>query len=131
MSALALDLLPGAYAVARLPPASPVPAWAHDATLSALVLTADELTVVCPGARVPGDVPHEGPFRALAVRGPLDFALTGVLASLAEPLARAGVPVFALSTFSTDLLLVRGGDLDRAVAALRAAGHAVAERGAG
>ncbi len=131
MPALALDVLPGTFAVARLDPASPVPLWAHDATLSALVLTADELTVVCPGERVPGGVRHEGPFRALAVRGPLDLAVTGVLASLADPLARAGVAVFALSTFATDVLLVRDGDLDRALAALRAAGHAVADRGAG
>ena len=64
-------------------------------------------------------------WRVLQVRGPLDFAEVGVLAALTEALARAGVSVFAVSTFDTDYLLVAGSMLDRAAQALRAAGHAV------
>lgn len=122
---LVLDVLPGCYAVAQLDPSSPVPEWAYDRTLSALVLTAEELTVVCPDAAVPEGVPRFGPLRALAVDGPLEFAQTGILSSLAQPLAEAGVSIFALSTFDTDLLLVREHDLDQASAALRAAGHVI------
>ena len=122
---LTLDVLTGSYAVARLDPSSPVPAWAHDGTLSATVVTADELTIVCPAASVPAGVQHEGPFRALAVRGPLDFALTGILVSLAQPLADAGISIFALSTFDTDVLLVRADDLPAATTTLRAAGHQI------
>ncbi len=58
-------------------------------------------------------------YRALQVRGPLPLATVGVLAGLTAPLAAAGVPVFALSTFDTDYLLVRDADLDRALEALR------------
>ena len=54
--------------------------------------------------------------------GPLDFALTGILARLTAPLAAAGVPVFALSTFDTDYLLVREADAGRAVTAWLQAG---------
>ena len=57
-------------------------------------------------------------FRAFQVEGPLDFALTGVLAGLLAPLARAGVPVFVLSTFQTDYLLVREEMAERAAQAL-------------
>jgi hypothetical protein len=46
-----------------------------------------------------------------------------VLASLLVPLAQAGLPVFALSTFDTDYLLVKDTDRERVLAALRAAGH--------
>lgn len=123
---LALSVLPGSYAVARLDPASPVPEWAYDRTLSALVLTAGELTVVCPDAAVPDGVQRFGPLRALAVEGPLDFAQTGILSSLARPLADAGVSIFVLSTFDTDLLLVREQQLDPACAALGGAGHVIA-----
>jgi uncharacterized protein len=122
---LDLDVLPGSYAVAQLDPSSPVPQWAHDTTLSATIATASELTILCPAASVPPDVRHERPFRALAVRGPLDFALTGILASLAQPLAAAGISIFALSTFDTDVLLVRAGDLPEASARLGAAGHRI------
>jgi hypothetical protein len=68
----------------------------------------------------------EGGWRALRVAGSLDFSLVGVLAGLLDPLARAGVSVFVLSTFDTDYLLVKGHDLEKALAALRRAGHAVA-----
>jgi hypothetical protein len=60
-----------------------------------------------------------------AVRGPLDFNLTGVLAGLATPLATAGISIFAVSTYDTDYVLVRNDDLDVAVRALREAGHLV------
>lgn len=57
--------------------------------------------------------------------GPLPFDATGVLASLASPLARAGVPILAISTFDTDLLFVRKDHFDDAVAALTRAGHRI------
>lgn len=90
-----------------------------------MVRTAAETTVVCAEETVPGDVRAERGFRALAVAGPLDFALTGVLAALALPLAEAGVSIFAVSTYDTDHVLVREERLEEAVAALRAAGHRV------
>lgn len=85
--------------------------------------TAEELSVVCPAARVPDGVRVEGPWQAIAVRGPLDFALTGVLASLAVPLADARISLFAVSTFDTDYILVRAADVAQAQAVLTAAGH--------
>ncbi len=62
---------------------------------------------------------------ALMVDGPLDFSLTGVLASIAAPLAEARISIFALSTFDTDYVLVKTDTLPAAVAVLRAAGHEV------
>jgi hypothetical protein len=53
----------------------------------------------------------------------LDFNITGVLAAVAAPLAAAGISIFAVSTYDTDYLLVRDRELDRAVRALREAGH--------
>jgi len=64
-------------------------------------------------------------WRVLRVQGPLDFSLTGVLASLATPLAAAGVSIFAFSTFDTDYVLVRADALVAACAALTSAGHSV------
>jgi hypothetical protein len=108
-----------------------LPAWAApgDGELHAVVRTAAELTVVCAAARVPGDVRAERGWHALAVEGPLDLALTGVLASLLVPLARAGVSIFAVSTYDTDHVLVRSERLAEAVEALREAGHRVDEGG--
>jgi hypothetical protein len=122
---LTLTLLPGPLAVCRLPADTPPPAWTAGAVTS-VTRTPDELSVVCAEEAVPPGMRAERGFRCLAVAGPLDFTLTGILATLTVPLAAASISVFVLSTFDTDLLLIREPLLAQAVAALRAAGHRVA-----
>lgn len=121
---LTLKALPGPLAVCRLDPHATPPVWAVGAVTS-VTRTPDELSVVCAEEAVPRDVRAERGFHCLAVEGPLDFAATGILASLAAPLAEAGVSIFVLSTFDTDLLLVRDTLLPKAAAVLRAAGHRI------
>ena len=96
-------------------------------TFFSVTRTPAELSVVCDAASVPIGVKAEGPWSALAVRGPMDLNITGVLAGLATPLAVAGISIFAVSTYDTDYLLVRHHDMDRAVRVLRAAGHDISE----
>jgi uncharacterized protein len=119
---LTLKLLPGQLAVCHLDAGAPPPAWASGPVTS-ITRTEQEVSVVCAEHAVPADIRAERGFRCLAVAGTLDFSLTGVLASLAAPLADAGVSIFVLSTFDTDLLLVRASVLPEALAALQAAGH--------
>jgi hypothetical protein len=111
------------FAVARLDPAAEIPVWA--AKFFSLTRTTDELSIVCADQAVPMNVAAERGFRMFAVEGPLDFSLTGVLASIAAPLAEAGVSLFAISTYDTDYVLVRNDRVDEAVDALRAAGWEV------
>jgi hypothetical protein len=127
---LEIRVLPGVLAVARLDPGAALPAWARGdgaEVLHAVVRTPHETSVVCADAGVPPDVRAERGWRTLEVAGPLDLALTGVLASIAVPLAGAGVPTFAIATYDTDYLLVRRERLPDAVRALRAAGHRVSD----
>jgi len=91
-----------------------------------LTRTPDEVSVVCAEADSPKGAVVEGGWSALKVRGPLDFALTGILASIAQPLADAGVAIFAVSTYDTDYVLLRTADLGTAVECLGGAGHEVA-----
>ena len=88
-------------------------------------LLADELSIVCPQGQLPEYKEAELGWRALKVAGPLDFSLTGVLADLANPLAKAGSSIFALSTYNTDYLLVKEDKLEQAVSTLEASGHEV------
>jgi hypothetical protein len=67
----------------------------------------------------------ESGFRVLAVRGPLDFDAKEILADLAGAIAEADVALLALSTFDTDILLVRQQDLAAAASALSSRGHEV------
>lgn len=120
-----LTLLHGDFAVARLDPAQPIPAWALQGSPVSVTRTDEELSVVCREGQVPSGVRSQGGWRCLMVRGPLDFALSGVLAALAQPLAQAEVPIFALSTYDTDYILVPGASLEAALRALAAAGHSI------
>jgi hypothetical protein len=127
---LTIELLPGTFAVSRLEPDAKVPAWAERGALVSVTRTRAELSIVCEGGFVPSDVKAQRGFRCLRVVGPLDFAETGILESLANPLARAGISIFALSTYDTDFLLLPERDLEAALLALSEAGHAVSRPGA-
>jgi len=126
---LDLTVLPETLAVCRLSPGAAAPHWLDGETFASVTRTPEETSVVCRAAVVPPGVRAEAGWRALRVAGPLDFGLTGVLASLLAPLAAAGVSVFALSTFDTDVVLVREASLEEARAALVDAGHRIVEGG--
>jgi len=100
----------------------------HQGAFVSVTRTPTELSVVSAFDAVPAGTVHEGPWRMLVVRGPLDFALTGVMASLASPLAAAAISIFTIATYDTDYLLVRAGDLERAIAALTSAGHRISRQ---
>lgn len=76
---------------------------------------------------VPAGIQCQADWRCLKVAGPLDFDLTGVLSAILDPLAVAEISIFAVSTYDTDYLLVKSDNLERAICAMRAAGHQVAE----
>jgi SAM-dependent methyltransferase len=126
---LTLLLLPEPFAVCRLEPVAPLPPWAPAGAFLSVTRTADELSLVTLDDSVPNGVRCERGWRCLRVEGTLDIGQIGVLASLLVPLVAAGVSVFVVSTFDTDYLFVREGDLARASGALAAAGHAVKESG--
>ncbi len=123
---LTLDLLPDQLAVCRLPADSQWPE-APAGAFAAVTRTSDEMSVVCVESDAPAAARVETGWRALRVRGLLAFEAVGVIASLSTPLASAGVPIFVISTFNTDYLLVKTRDLGTALAALRSGGHQVDE----
>ena len=113
------------YAIVRLDPSAAVPEWATESPFWSVTRSDSELSIVCAQDDIPEGASAERGWCALELVGPLDFSLTGVVASLVSPLADAEVPIFVLSTFETDYLLVRETDFPRAVGSLRTAGHSV------
>jgi hypothetical protein len=126
---LDLELIGDDYAVCRLPAGSAVPAGLAELAASGAVVsvtwTPEEVSVMCPAAHAPADAVVETPWRCLRVAGPVQLALTGILASIVSPLAEARVNIFAFSTYDTDYLLVPSVRLAEALAALREAGHRI------
>jgi uncharacterized protein len=121
--ALEFSVLPERLAVARLEPDSPIPTWAMGREFFSVTRTPEELSIAAPDTAVPDRVRAVRGWRAIKVHGPFDFSTVGVLASLAAPLAAAGISLFAVSTFDTDYLLVREATLSQAIEVLRQAGH--------
>jgi hypothetical protein len=74
---------------------------------------------------VPEDVKSERGWRCFMIEGPLDFGLTGILLAMLEPLARARISAFAVSTFDTDYVLVRDTCFLEAKRVLGESGHTV------
>jgi hypothetical protein len=122
---LSLSALQGRFAICRLDPDTEVAGKGSGGGFYSITRTADELSIVCLETDAPKQARCEAGWRCLKLHGPFAFSATGVLASLAEPLARAGVGIFVISTFDTDYLLVKDQDLDMSVAALTEAGHRV------
>lgn len=122
---LTLSILPGEYAVSRLGPGDSPPAWAMRGEFWTVSRTTDELSALCRADLVPGDVQAQKGWAALKLHGPFEFTLTGVLASVLNPLKDAGIGIFAVSTFDTDYVLVAEEKLEAAVRILGEAGHRV------
>jgi hypothetical protein len=122
---LTITVHPEKYAICRLDPGSVVPKWAAGARFLSVTRTALELSIVCEQGMVPAEAHAERERRLLQIEGTLAFALTGVLVSVAEPLARAEISIFAVSTYDTDYLLVSEKDLDAARQVLESVGHTV------
>lgn len=121
---LKLILELGTFAILRFPSGTTIP-FDYRRGFFSLTQTRDELSLVCSEEIIPTTIKAERGRTLLRVAGPLDFALIGVLASLACPLAEAGISIFVISTFDTDYLLVPHQDLPQAITSLERAGHTV------
>lgn len=121
-----LTILQPVFFILKLPPDEPVPSWLPDNGPFFVARTDEELSIVCPSGALPSGASFadaEHGWKCIKVEGVLDFSLTGILSSLAAPLAENGISLFAVSTFNTDYLLVKSGDIGKAKAVLEKAGH--------
>ncbi len=121
---LTLEIVAGELAVCRLDTNAAIPDWASG-PITSITRTVDELSIVCCQEEVPASVRSELGWRCLRVVGPLEFSMVGVIASFTGILATANIGVFVVSTFDTDLVLVKQADLEPAIESLTAAGHVV------
>jgi hypothetical protein len=68
-------------------------------------------------------VKASGSWVCFKLEGPFAFSETGILASFLDPLAEDGVPIFAISTFDTDYVLVQEEFQAAALRSLQRGGH--------
>ncbi len=115
--------LPGHYTIMRLAPDAPIPAWATHGEFTSITRTTDEISIVCPEENIPPEFATGPRWICLKLEGPFPFSQTGVLLSFIEPLSNNGIPIFAISTYDTDYVLIPHEQVNRAQDLLNKAGH--------
>jgi hypothetical protein len=118
--------LPSLYAIVRLAPEVTIPAWAAKGEFTSITRTSEELSIVCPAENVPKDIAPGPRWTCLKLEGPFPFSQTGILLSFIEPLSNNNIPIFAISTYDTDYVLVQEQFLGAAQQVLQKAGHELA-----
>lgn len=119
-------------AIVKLQTSENLPVWAMKSeSFFSITRTTDEISIVTDQKFIPSDdekITRDGPWRALKVEGPLQFALVGILANLTAPLAAAGISIFAISTYDTDYLLIKEEFFQKALSALNGEGYVIEEK---
>lgn len=114
------------FSIIKYPTEQIIPEWITNSEIYSITRTEEELSIVCPSDDIPTKEAFENienDWKAIKVEGVLEFSLTGILSSLAQPLAKNKISIFALSTFNTDYLLVKSDSIDKAKIVLENEGH--------
>ena len=120
---LKLAVLDGEYAVHRLSLKQHIPLNVLKDDFFSITKTNEELSIVCDAHFSVSSEKTEAGWACIKVLGPLDFALTGILAKISKVLAEAEISIFALSTYDTDYILIKSNTIDIAKNALQKAGY--------
>jgi uncharacterized protein len=119
---LKFHVLAGHYAVVRFAADAEIPEWTTRGAFTSVTRTSDELSIVCPAENLPVAMQSHR-WACLKIEGSFPFSQTGVLLSFIQPLSESGVPIFALSTYDTDYVLIQEEFVKAAVIILQQAGH--------
>ena len=79
-----------------------------DSEYSFIGKTDEEKSLVCLTSEIPPNViRRDDGWKALRIQGVLEFSLIGILSKIAAILADHNIPIFAVSTYNTDYLLIK------------------------
>jgi len=131
---LYLKVLERPYFVTQLHTDSAIPAAflealgsAHSERFLSVTRTLDEISIVGEANDALPVTPGDLKWRCIKIAGPMEFGLTGVLSSFTAPLKEAQIPVFAVSTWNTDYILVPIDKINGAIVVLKGDGWIFAE----
>jgi hypothetical protein len=111
-----LSIFPEKLGICRLDKNSPIPSWATSGEFFSVTRTDQELSIIYPQEKIPGGVLFEKNWRAFKVEGVVEGLYSvGVISSLSQPLAEAGISIFNLSTYETNYVLVKDENLEKAM----------------
>ncbi len=126
---LKLRVLDDLFAICQLDREQAVPEWVQSSPFYSVSHTDRELSIICSEDCLPAGIRAEKGWRCLRIADPypLDFSLIGILASLLGPLAAAGIPILAVSTYDTDYVLIEDEQLNAALRVLEQHGFEIVQ----
>lgn len=97
-----------------------------DSEYSFIGKTNEEKSLVCITNEVPANTVHrDDGWKAFRIQGVLDFSLIGILSKIASVLADNGIPIFAISTYNTDYILIKKENYQRGLDILQGSGYKI------
>jgi len=128
MTKLDLVILKKKFAICQLSPKDSIPDPSKLGDFWSITKTEDEISIIVSEKIIlQGNCKTEKGWRAIKIIGPLYFSLTGIIATLSTVLAKAGISIFAFSTYNTDYVLVKEKNLEQSKAVLEKSGHNIIE----
>ena len=97
---IVLSILEETYIIHKLDQSTNLPEELIECEFYCLSNSQEELSLVCPEQMLIQSENNSPNWKCLKVAGPLDLKLTGILAGLADTLAKAKISIFAVSTFN-------------------------------
>jgi hypothetical protein len=126
--ALNLIVLGKKYSIYKFLNQTVLPSWIYASDFYSITGTKDELSVVAAqNDNITDNIKCNKNWRILKISGPLDFSLVGIIADITCILKEKNIPVFVLSTFDTDYVLIKQKNLNNGIEALRNKGYTVSK----
>jgi hypothetical protein len=120
MSTIQLKFLPDSFSVHQYDREYKVSSTLLESPWYTISKTASELSVILPSDYQLPDAPRktENGWRMFQVDAQMDFGLVGILARIVSPLKENQIPVFVVSTYDTDYIMVKDDKLTEAIKVL-------------
>jgi hypothetical protein len=127
MIKLGFTILKDAYCICRSGKDSRIPDLPENTAFYSVTITADEISIVCKQSEIKSDdnIRIDRDWRIFRINGMLDLFMTGIIAGISDLLSEDRIPIFVISTFDTDYILVKHENMKRAITLLQNEGHMV------
>lgn len=122
MMTASLTILPETYALIKLDTNSPIPDEIYKSSFLNISKSKSELSVLCEQKFAEKSNSSDLDWRLFKYEGSIESNETGIVASIVDPLAYAGISVIVYTTYDNGYFGVNSFDLSKATALLLASG---------
>jgi uncharacterized protein len=122
-----LTLLKDKYMICQATRVKSIPLLANSTDFFSYTVTAEEVSIVCRQNNdyIPETQKVALNRRIIKVNGPFELNVTGIIAGISGLLAKNNIPLFTISTFNTDYLVLHEDHLQKALSLFRLNGYEV------